>query len=381
MVLEPDMDGLRALTGIKWTRFDADVIPAWVADMDFPTAPAITRALRELVDRSDLGYSFAEVERIPEVWADWSERRHAWRPDVERVRVFSNVLQPIAATLHVATEPGDGVVVFTPVYPVFFDLIAGAGRRVVECELDSEGWTFDAGRLDAVVDDTTRVILSCSPHNPTGRVLDETELEAVAEVAEARDLVVVGDEIWQDLVYEDAPRRHRPFASLGGKAAERAVTVTAASKTFGLGGLSCAVGHLGDERVREGIEALPPKMLGGIDRLGAQATLVAWTEGEEWLAEVLEALRANRDHLARRLAVELPDAGFDVPESTYLAWLDLREYQSGPDPAEHLLREARVGLSSGPRFGGSGEGFARLNFATPTAVLDEIVDRIVAAMT
>jgi len=237
----------------------------------------------------------------------------------------------------------------------------------------------DADALRAAIDPGTRAIILCNPHNPSGRVFDTTELEAVLEVAEERDLLVISDEIWQDFVYP-GHAAHVPFASLGAGAADRSVVVTAASKSFSLGGLSCAVGYLGHPAVAKGVEAMPPHLLGNVNALGARATLEAWTHGEDWLADTLETLRTNRDHLVVRLSGELAAVRLNVPEATYLAWLDFRGTGIGADPAAHMLERGRVGLSAGPDFGVAGEGFARLNFATYPGVLDEIIDRMVAAV-
>jgi len=375
---QADMQRLRRLTGVKWGRFDDDVIPAWVADMDFPTAPAVSDALHEMLDRGDTGYNFHAHQQLPEAYAAWSEQRHGWRPDPARVRLFAGVLQPIAALLHARTQPGDGVVLFTPIYPPFFGMIEKTGRRVVDCPLDPHGWRIDPDRLDHVMDDTVRAVIVCQPHNPTGRIFTAEELAPIARLAEERDLLVISDEIWHDIALAGAS--HVPFAQVAGAAADRTVTVTAASKTFNLGGLSCAVAHFGDEGAMKAVEALPPHLLGMVNSLGAQATLAAWTDGAAWLDSTLEVLAANRDHLAERLARELPDVGFRPPEATYLAWLDFRALGLGEDPAACVLERGRVALSCGPDFGANGEGYARLNFATLPEVLDDIVDRIVTAV-
>ena len=145
MATDPDIERLLGLTGIKWARFGPEVIPAWVADMDYPTAPVVSEALRSLIDQGDLGYNLLSFDmRVREAWAGWSERRHSWRPDPGRVRVFASALQPIAAALSVATEPDDGVVLFTPIYPLFFELIEGSGRRIVEYPLNGPDWRIDA---------------------------------------------------------------------------------------------------------------------------------------------------------------------------------------------------------------------------------------------
>jgi len=376
---DDNTERLRALSGIKWRRYGDDVIPAWVADMDFPTAPAIVEALRTMVDASDFGYNMTSFDdTIAKAWAKWSARRFSWEPDAARVKVFSTSLQAIAAALWTGTEPGDGVVLFTPVYPPFFNMITAGGRRIVEYRLDDADWRIGFDTLSATIDAGTRALVLCNPHNPSGRVFDATELAVIAEIARERDLLVISDEIWQDIVYPSA--RHLPLASLSDDASARTITVTAASKSFSLGGLSCAVAHLGAERVFEGVCGLPPALLGGVNALGARATLEAWTHGEPWLDVTLGALRSNRDHLLARLRDELPEVPVETPEATYLAWLDFRATALADDPAAALLERGRVALSPGPDFGQAGAGFARLNFATHPEVLDQIVDRVVAAV-
>ncbi len=374
-----EIDRLRALSGIKWRRYGDDVIPAWVADMDFPAAPAIVSALASMAEAGDFGYNDVSFSgRVGDAWRQWSARRFGWEPDAEKVRVFSTTLQAIAATLHVATEPGDGVLLITPVYPPFFGMVTRAGRRLVEYRLDRTGWRIDADALRAAIDDGVRAIIICNPHNPSGRAFDEAELRTLADIAAERDLLVVSDEIWQDFVYPGA--RHIPLASLGPEVARRTVTVTSASKSFSLGGLCCAVAHLGDARVAERIADLPPHLLGSVNAFGARAAVAAWTQGEEWLAGTLRTLEANRDRLVARLAAEAPGVGVTSPEATYLAWLDFRATGIADDPAAALLERGRVALSPGPDFGEAGAGSARLNFATQPEILDEIIDRVVATV-
>ncbi len=375
-----DMERLRALSGVKWRRWGDDVIPAWVADMDFPTAPPIVEALRVMVDSGDFGYNMASFDdSIPKAWADWSQRRFGWRPEPEQSRVFSTTLQAIATALSLATSPGDGVLLLTPVYAPFYSMIEKAGLRLIEYKLDQTAWRVDADALSAAADPGTRAIILCNPHNPSGRVFEATELETIALIAQEHDLLVISDEIWQDFVYPGSPR-HTPFASLGPEASSRCVTVTAASKSFSLGGLSCAVAHLGHAAVAEGVAQMSPFLLGGINALGAHATLAAWTHGENWLADTVHCLHANREHLISRLTAELPQVRVETPEATYLAWLDFSDTSIASDPAGQLLERGRVGLSPGPDFGTAGAGFARLNFATHREILDEIIDRIVGTV-
>ncbi len=373
-----DPDRLRSLTCIKWTWYADDVIPAWVADMDFAPAPVVVDAVRALVERGDFGYNWAAARQLPKAFSAWEERDHGWRPDPGRVRIFCDVMQAVETTLWLHTRPGDGVVLFTPVYHPFFPAITSTGRRVVDCPLDPQGWRIDPERLESVVDSGTRVILTCNPHNPTGRAFDADELAAIAEVAERHDLLIVSDEIWCDLVFPGA--KHVPIASVSEETAARTVTISAASKAFNIAGLHCAAAHVGHDGLWRNLEELPRHLLGAVGSPGAEATLAAWTAGEPWLARVREHLSAQRDHLAARLSAELPAVRYDPPEATYLAWLDFRAMGLGDDPAEQLERDARVALSHGHDFGPEGAGFARLNFATSREILDEIVDRIVAAV-
>ncbi len=376
--LAAELDRLCALSGIKWSRYPKGTLAAWVADMDLPPAPAIADAVRGLVDRGDFGYNFAAHSRLPRVWAQWTAERYGWQPDEKRVHLFADVLQPADLALWLRTKPGDGVVLITPVYPPFFGMVTKTGRRIVDCPLDPEGWRLDPERLEACIDPGTRAVLFCNPHNPTGRAFSREELQAIAEVAERHDLLVISDEIWADVVYAGA--KHIPFASISEEAAARTVTCHAASKSFNLAGLRCALAHVGDAELEQQMCELPGHLLGGPGSPGATATLAAWTEGGKWLAETIAFLEGQRDYLLARLAAELPEVGVQVPEATYLAWLDFRAMGVGDDPAKTLLEKAQVALGSGPDFGEHGRGFARLNFATSRVVLEEIVERVVSAL-
>ena len=378
MTHEDDLARLRASTCIKWSYHDDDVLPAWVADMDLPPAPVVVDAVRALVDRGDFGYSWHAAKQLPEAFTAWEEARHGWRPDPEQVRVFCDVMQGVDVALWMRCKPGDGVIVFTPVSPPFLKSATADGRELIDCPLDPDGWRLDPERLSAAAAQPhARAILLCNPHNPCGRAFTCEELTLIAEVAERHDLFVVSDEIWCDVVF--APAKHIPFASLSEDAAARTVTLSAASKAFNVAGLHCAVAHIGDATTRDGIAALPGHVLGAVGSPGAEATLAAWTCGQPWLAETITHLAAMRDHLAARLAAELPEVRFVLPEATYLAWLDFSAYSLGDDPAKLLLDEARVALSNGPDFGEHGLGFARLNFATTAGILDAVLDRIVAS--
>ncbi len=372
---------LRSRHGNKWQRFDDDVIPAWVADMDFALAPPIRECLASAVERHDFGYPlYARNDPLPEVFAERMRQRFGWNPDPAGVVLVTDVVQGFYIVLDRLSAPGAGVVVNTPLYPPILQGIEQTGRRLVRSPLlrDGDGWALDADGLAAAVDAATRFLVLCNPHNPSGHVFSRAELETVASLAERHDLVVIADEIHADLIYPGA--RHVPFATLSPEIARRTVTFTSASKAFNTAGLRCAVAHFGDPALKAGFESLPSRVRGGLVAYGAEVTRVAWQRCQPWLDEALVYLQGNRDLVARTVAERMPGVGFAPPRSTYLAWLDFRGLGLNRDPHEYFLEKARVGLSEGPMFGPEGVGCARLNFATDRAILAEILDRMVRAL-
>ncbi len=376
--LEISLDRLRSLHGAKWTRDGADYWPAWVADTDITPPQVAADAIADIAAASDFGYGMPPQRKLAEAFASFTEAEHGWRPDTERLQTFSNVLQAIEMTLHVYTDPGDGIVLFTPIYPPFIAAVESGGRRIVDCVLDHDGWRLNAERLESVIDAGTKAILLCNPHNPTGRIFDRAELEAVAAVAERHDLLVISDEVWSGLTHPGP--QHLAFPLVSEAAAARTVTIGSGSKSFNLAGVRCAIAHLGHPGVESAFAALPTHILGGINVFGAAATLAVWNEGRPYLDAVRSHITMMRDHVARRLATDLPGVGWQVPEATYLAWLDFREVGLGPDPAAVLKERAKVVLSPGPPFGVHGEGFVRMNFATSVTIIDEIIDRMAGAV-
>ena len=378
---EPPLTWLRAKQGVKWRRPGADVLPAWVADMDFPVAPAIRAALAESIDRGDLGYpDWSDLHPLAELFAERMATRYDWRADPARVRGVTDIISALQIVLDLATAPGDGVVLQGLNYPPFRATVPTMGRRVVPLPVvpDGTGWRHDLGALDVALRNGpgAKVLLLVNPHNPTGRAFRRDELEAVADLAARHDLLVVSDEIHADLVH--APGRHIPFASLGADVAARTVTVTSATKAFNIAGLRTAVAHVGPSELGKRWDAEPPDLHGVASTLGVVATAAAWTDGDGWLEGVRGHLARQRDRLVDGLAA-VPGLTLRRPEATYLAWLDWTAADLGEDAAAFFLREAGVYASPGPEYGGTPD-WLRLNFATSTAVLDEIVGRIRAAV-
>lgn len=375
---DPDMDWLRAKQGVKWTRPDPELIPAWIADMDFPIAPPIRAAITAMLDRGDLGYPEWLDNPLARAFAERMTRRFGWSPDPAHARPVADLIQAMHIVLSLATEPGDGIVAHLPNYPPFLAAIAETGRRLVPVRLVADGasWTEDEGALRAAAAQA-KVLLLVNPHNPTGRAFTRAELEAIAAVADEHDLLVVSDEIHAELVHD--PHEHVPFASLGPSIAARTVTLTSATKAYNIAGVRTAVGHVGPDWLRERWDGQPAAVFGLPSTLGIEATTAAWRDCDDWLAELREHLRAQRDHLAARVG-QLDGISMRVPDAGYLAWLDCRQAELPADPAEYFRAHAGIELAPGPDYDPAATGWVRLNFATSRAVLDEVLDRVAAAL-
>lgn len=374
----PSLETLRRHRGRKWATHRADVLPAWIADMDLLPAPIVRAALRTAIEEGDLGYGpTAERSGIGEAFAAWALHRWNWKVEPAAVMVMPDVVSGLWNCIEALTSRGDGVLVQTPIYPPILDCVANSGRRVVACPV--VGDSIDFAAIEAAISSSRpRLIILCNPHNPTGRCFSRAELTTLAALASAYDLDVVSDEIHADLVYPG--HEHIPFASLSAQTAARTVTLNSASKAFNVAGLRCGVCVAQSAALRRQLWSLPAQRWTTFSTLGVRAALAAWTEpGETWLAACVEHLSRMRDHLVGRLAAELPAMRCTPPRASYLAWLDCRELGLSDSPAEFFLERARVALSPGSQFGAPGHGFVRLNFATSQDILDRILDRVIKA--
>ena len=371
----------RAGRNLKWGLDPPEVLPAWIAEHDLGPPPVVRDALRRLADLPDVGYTRRAGDLGPG-FADWAQERHGWRPDPDLVVPTSDVLQGIWAVVAAFSSPGEGVVVTPPVYPYFHDVAPSLGRRSLECPLrhDSGGWRLDLDDLAALLtrEPDARVLLLCSPHNPTGHVYSTEDLRGIVDLAHRHDLILISDEIHADLVYPGP--RHQPALALPG-AAGRTVGLYSAGKSFAVPGLRAAIAVFGSEEMRARFETvMPAHLLGGVSRAGAEAAVTAWQHGAAWLDDLVALFDQHRRLIVEVLAAELPAVGCHLPASTFLAWLDLSAFDLGPDPAARLLAQARVRTSEGHEFGTGGEGHVRLNFGTSTAVLERILGRLTEAL-
>ncbi len=373
------LDLLRSRLSAKWTKYPPDVLPAWVAETDFPLAPAIGEALRAAVQRDDTGY--ASAERLPGAYARFAAARFGWQVDPGRVWLTADVMSGVAELLRALTEPGDAVVVNPPVYPPFFNVTGEIGRRVVDVPLAREpgGWVLDLEALERAFAGGARAYLLCHPHNPTGTSFPADTLAAIAALAARHDVLVISDEIHSPMTMPGAT--HTPYLTVSADAAERGLALVGASKAWNIAGLKCALIVTGSPRMQDALAArLPRHVPFHVGHLGVLASIAAFEGARDWLDALVAQLDRNRRRLGELLGEHLPEVGYEPPQAGYLAWLDCRSLALGDDPAAAFLERGRVALSPGPTFGVQGSGFARLNFATSGALLEEAVRRMAASV-
>ncbi|MDO9485230.1 MAG: aminotransferase class I/II-fold pyridoxal phosphate-dependent enzyme [Actinomycetota bacterium] len=369
------LDQLRQRRSAKWQAFGPDVIPAWVAEMDFSMAPPISKALHAAIDRSDTGYAWPEA--VGEALAVFAATRWRWLLDPTNVIPVADVLTGVGHTLIALTQPGDAVVINSPVYPPFFTTVTNVAHRTVvdvplvwdgvRHVLDFEGLEREFARPEVTV------YLMCSPQNPTGLVFSRSVLVQVSELAAAHGVIVVADEIHAPMTYPGV--EFSPYLSVSGD--RPAVSVISASKAWNIAGLKCAQVITNDSEIAALLRArMPQEVQHGAGHLGSIAAFVAYTEGQPWLDAVVAHLREQAELLKSLLATHLPLIHCEQPMASYLAWLDCRAMNLGEDPAAFFLEHARVALNSGPTFGPTGTDFVRLNFANAPELLTEIITRM-----
>lgn len=371
---------LRAGRSLKWTRY-GPAIGAFVAEMDFGTAPAVTRSLQEAVARGRLGYATPEdAEDMARACAGWLARRYGWEVPPASITPLADVIAGLQAAIERFTPPGSPVVLPTPAYMPFLAVPAALGRELIEVpmvERDGRA-TYDLDGIAAAFDRGARLLVHVNPHNPLGRVFGVDEQLALADVVSAAGARVFADEIHAPLVYPGAV--HRPYASLSAETARHTVTATSTSKAWNVPGLKTAQLILSDAADVEHWARVGFLYGHAASTPGLLAATAAYDEGEAWLDGVLTYLDGNRRLLADLLAERLPQVRFAPPEGTYLAWLDCRQLGLEGSAGAFFLERGGVALIDGPECGAPGAGHVRLNFATPRPVLTTIVDRLASAV-
>jgi cystathionine beta-lyase len=360
----------------KWRFFDPDVLPAWIAEMDFPLAEPIADALRQAIDLSDLGYR-SELG-LGEATAECFQRMWGWSVDPRRVMSVSDVVVAVSSAVSVLTSPGDAVVIMPPVYPPFFESVTdSAGRALVEVPLlrdDSQRMTMDLDGLAVAFarPEVTACIL-CSPHNPTGTVFTREELTRLDALAAELGVAVIADEIHAALTLPG--ETFVPYLAVA-PADARAVVVTSASKAWNTPGLKCAQ-VIGTDATGGLLRTrIPHDIQYGAAHVGVIGAVAAYRDGDAWLRDVIDVIDANMRWIEQELPRRLPMAGFVRPQASYLAWVDLGAYGLGDNPAAVIQERGRVALSEGHTYGQQGRGFVRINAGTSPAILTEILERM-----
>jgi cystathionine beta-lyase len=370
------IEQLRERSSSKWRTYPPDVLPLFVAETDFPLAPAISRALMQAVERGDTGY-IAPGPGVRTAYAAFAQRRWGWSPDPARMRPTCDVMMGIVEVLRAVIAPGDRVVITPPVYPPFYEGIPEAGGIVERVPLRDTGerWELDLEGIDRSLAAGARAVLLCSPHNPTGTVHSRDSLTRLAAIAAHHGAVVVSDEIHAPLTHPG--ETFTPFLSASEEAAQVGFALVSASKAFNLAGLKCALMVAASDQHAAVLRSLPDEVEWRTGHFGVLASMAAFApQSDAWLDALLAALDENRRLLAELLAEHVPAARYRIPEAGFLAWVDVSALGWGENPALRIRRGARVALHHGPLFGEEGSGHVRLNFGTSPEILREAVERI-----
>ncbi|WP_054956259.1 MalY/PatB family protein [Paenibacillus dakarensis] len=373
---------------VKWGSIPAvfgveDALPMWVADMDFEAPPAVVRAMKERVEHGVFGYTL-QTDSYREAVTQWMKNRHQWSIKPEWIQFCPGVVPALSLIVETFTDPGDKIIIQTPVYPPFYSVVKDHGRELVHNPLkvtEQGDYIMDFDDLErSLSGGGIKLLILCSPHNPVGRVWTRDELSRVAALCEQYDVLVASDEIHADLLFQTGS--HTPFASLSEDAANRSFVCTAPSKTFNIAGLNTANIIIPNEERRQRFEkTLRKYALGSITPLGAAATEAAYREGEAWLDELLAYIRRNMEYIQSYLEQHIPEIKVNLPEATYLLFIDFRGLgMTHEELTRFLVQQAKIGMNSGIMFGTEAEGFMRMNVACTYATAQEAMSRLHAAV-
>lgn len=371
---------LRAAGSVKWSKPGPGGYGAFIAEMDFGTAPAVSEALAAWARSAEFGYlADHRAAELAAACADWQRHRHGWDVDPAWIHPMADVIAGLETAIDHFSRAGSPIILPTPAYMPFLLVPPVHGRKIIQVPMATDGdrYVLDLDALDAAFAAGGHLLVLCNPYNPVGRVFSREELIGVSEVVERWDGLVFADEIHAAITY-DAP--HVPYASTSAAAARHSVTAVSASKAWNLPGLKCAQIVLTNSVHRAVWERVGHFTEHGASIPGVVANTAAYRHGEAWLDDTLAYLDGSRRLLARELAEHLPAVRHTPPEGTYLAWLDLRALALGPRPSDVLYDRSRVLLVDGSDCGEAGRGFARFTLATPRPVMTEMIGRLAAAL-
>ncbi len=375
-----DVIDRQSTESVKWKVFEPDVLPMWVADMDFRAPDAVIEALRARVEHGVFGYP-KEPPELRELLVERLQRLYQWTVKPEEIVLLPGVVVGFDLMAHAFAGPGSGVVLQTPVYHPFFGVAPSIRGVQQESELAQQpdgSYAVDWDAFEASFTEQSRMFLLCNPHNPVGRVFRKDELERMAEISLRHGVTICSDEIHADFVYGD--RRHIPIATLSPEVAQRTVTLMAPSKTFNIAGLECSFAVIQNAAMREQVNAARMGLVHGVNLLGLVAATAAYRGGQAWLDDLLAYLWGNVETIADFVEREMPGVKMRKPEGTYLAWLDCRDAGLTGDLCEFFIKNGRVAFNNGAMFGKGGQGFVRMNFGCPRSILLDGLQRMKTAL-
>ncbi|WP_320202762.1 MalY/PatB family protein [Agrobacterium rosae] len=362
----------------KWSKYGADILPMWVADMDFPSAPEIVDAIKSRLEHPCLGYGVARDELRACIVADL-QAKYGWTITPEDIVFLPGVEPGFNMALKAMLAPDDGVLVQTPVYRPILNAPGHWDMKRIEAPLvaTDSGYKLDFGDFSSKLKQS-RAFLLCNPQNPTGKVFTREELGTIADLCESHDTLIISDEIHCDLLFDG--RKHFPIASLSPEAGNRTITLMSAAKTYNIAGLKTAFAIVQNREMRERYVQYRLGMVDSVNILGLEATLAAYRHADTWKSGMLSYTQANRDFLTTELAKHVPQIRLIKAEATFLAWLDCSALGLQPDPQNFFLEHGKVGFSAGSEFGAEFSNHLRVNFGCPRVLLEEGLQRMVRAL-
>lgn len=377
----------RRADSIKWRAYGPDVLPLWVADMDFTAPEPVIHALHERVEHGIFGYpddsdnSPTDLPSLRQLIVERMARLYHWQITPEDVVLTPGVVVGFHIACYALAGMEAGVLIQTPVYPPILHAAQTTGCIYQETELSRQAdgsYSVDWQSFEENITPQTRIFLLCNPHNPVGKVFQRQELERMAEICLRHKIAICSDEIHCDLVYPGHP--HTPIASLAPEIARNSITLMAPSKTFNIAGLQCSIAIIPDPDLRKSYAQARKGLAPWVNLLGVTAARAAYQHGQEWLDQLLVYLKGNRDFICHYVQQELPHIQMGLPEGTYLAWLDCRHTGIEGNPYQFFLEKAHLAFNDGATFGKGGEGFIRLNFGCPRSILEQALERIKNAL-
>ncbi len=377
----------RSSDSLKWRAYDPDVLPMWVADMDFVSPEPVVKALKERIQHGIFGYPDEFLEKpgesplLSDLVIERMASRYGWEIKREDILLIPGVVTGFNIAIRALATTHDSILFQTPVYPPILHAAktTQTHKHTTELLYQSDGsYDVDWDEFENAIKPKTRCFILCNPHNPAGKVFTQKELEKTAEICLKKNVVICSDEIHSDLIFKD--HKHIPIASLSPEIAKNAITLIAPSKTYNIAGLQCSIAIIQNQELKKRYLKSQHGIVPWVNLLGMVAAKAAYQHGDEWLRQLLVYLEGNRDFLVDFVRNNLPGVQMGVPQATYLAWLDCRQSGIEQNPYQFFLEKARVALNDGETFGRGGKGFVRLNFGCPRSLLEEALVRMQQAL-